>query len=39
MKTKHLLTALALPAVFAACTAEDIVTVSDAVEQIKNALN
>ena len=26
MKTKHLLTALALPAVFAACTAEDIVT-------------
>ena len=26
MKTKHLLTALALPAVFAACTADDIVT-------------
>ena len=26
MKTKHLLTALALPAIFAACTADDIVT-------------
>ena len=28
MKTKHLLTALALPALFAACTADDIVTES-----------
>ena len=26
MKTKHILTALALPAMFAACTAEDIYT-------------
>ena len=25
MKTKHILTAMALPALFAACTAEDIV--------------
>ena len=35
MKTKHLLTALALPAVFAACTAEDIETLG--VSQVERA--
>jgi len=40
MKTKHLLTALALPAVFAACTAEDIVTEGVSVGQAERiALN
>ena len=38
MKTKHLLTALALPAIFAACTADDIETVGvNSVERV--ALN
>jgi len=40
MKTKHLLTALALPAVFAACTAEDIVTEGASVNEAQRiALN
>lgn len=33
MKTKHILTALALPAMFAACTAEDIVSENNALQQ------
>lgn len=33
MKTKHILTALALPAMFAACTADDIVSVDNGLQQ------
>ena len=33
MKTKHILTALALPAMFAACTADDIEGLNNGVQQ------
>lgn len=37
MKTKHILTALALPAMFAACTADDIVSVDNGLQQDQRA--
>ena len=37
MKTKHILTALALPTVFAACTADDIVSENNAMQQAERA--
>ena len=37
MKTKHILTALALPTVFAACTADDIVSENNALQQAERA--
>ena len=37
MKTKHILTALALPAMFAACTADDIVSVENGLQQDQRA--
>jgi len=37
MKTKHILTALALPAMFAACTAEDIVSENNGLQQDQRA--
>ena len=37
MKTKHILTALALPTMFAACTADDIVSENNALQQAERA--
>ena len=37
MKTKHILTALALPTMFAACTADDIVSENNAMQQAERA--
>lgn len=37
MKTKHILTALALPAMFAACTADDIVSENNGLQQAERA--
>ena len=37
MKTKHILTALALPAIFAACTAEDVVVSENSNIQVERA--
>ena len=37
MKTKHILTALALPVMFAACTADDIVSVNNGLQQAERA--
>jgi len=37
MKTKHILTALALPAMFAACTADDIVSENNGLQQDQRA--
>ena len=39
MKTKHILTALALPAMLAACTAEDIVSESSSVQMDRAKLS
>lgn len=39
MKTKHILTALALPAMFAACTADDIVSVESNMQQDRAKLS
>ena len=39
MRTKHILTALALPALFAACTAEDIVSVESNMQQDRAKLS
>ena len=39
MKTKHILTALALPAMFAACTAEDIVSENSSIQQDRAKLS
>ena len=38
MKTKHILTALALPAMFAACTADDIVSVENGMQQAERPM-
>ena len=39
MKTKHILTALALPAIFAACTADDIVSENSSLQQERAKLS